>query len=62
MTSGVLVPTSQASRIGTASAIVASTAPAALLSWQGGTVLGRLLGQLEGRGIGDIRVLTLPTL
>ena len=62
MTSGVLVPTSQASQIGTATAIVAATTPAALLPWQGGTVLGRLLGQLESRGIGDIRVLTCPAL
>jgi hypothetical protein len=51
---------------GTATAIVIATAPAsdggcaALLPWQEGTVLGRLLAQLAGLGIDDIRVLTRP--
>ena len=33
---------------------------AALLPWDGGTVLGRLLGQLAGLGVADVRVLTRP--
>ena len=33
---------------------------AALLPWEGGTVLGRLLGQLADLGIGDVRVLARP--
>ena len=55
-----------ASPAGTATAIVIATAPAsdgrcaALLPWQGGTVLGRLLSQLAGLGIADVRVLTRP--
>jgi hypothetical protein len=33
---------------------------ASLLPWEGGTVLGRLLGQLDDFGIADVRVLTRP--
>jgi hypothetical protein len=47
-------------------AVVIATAPAAggacaaLLPWQGRTLLGVLLGQLAGCGIADVRVLTRP--
>jgi phosphatidylglycerophosphate synthase/CTP:molybdopterin cytidylyltransferase MocA len=49
-----------------AAAVVVATArsetggPAALLPWEGGTILGRLLGQLESLGIGEVHVVTRP--
>jgi hypothetical protein len=42
------------------SAPVSSGAPAALLPWEGGTLLSRLLGQLEALQIPDVRVLVRP--
>jgi hypothetical protein len=50
----------------TTTAIVLAGAPASgggsasLLPWQGGSVLGRLLGQLEELGIGTVHVLARP--
>jgi hypothetical protein len=38
----------------------ADGSPAALLPWEGGTLLSRLLGQLAELGIGDVRVLARP--
>src|SRR4051812_29200581 len=50
---------------GISTAIVLAVSPAeggcaALLPWQGGTILGRLLGQLADFGIRDVRVITRP--
>jgi hypothetical protein len=50
----------------TTTAVVVATVPAAdgscaaLLPWEGATVLERLLGQLESLGIADVRVLARP--
>ncbi len=43
-----------------ASAPSSAGGPAALLPWEGGTLLSRLLGQLQALGIHDVRVLVRP--
>ena len=53
-------PTAVATAIVIATVPAAGGACAALLPWQGATVLARLLGQLAELGIGDVRVLTRP--
>jgi len=53
-------PTAVATAIVIATAPAAGGACAALLPWEGTTVLARLLGQLAELGIGDVRVLTRP--
>lgn len=53
-------PTAVATAIVIAAAPAAGGGCAALLPWEGATVLSRLLAQLDGLGIGDVRVLTRP--
>ena len=53
-------PAAVSTAIVVAAAPTSSGGAAALLPWQGATVLGRLLGQLAGLGIRDVRVLTRP--
>ena len=53
-------PTAVATAIVIAAAPAAGGDCAALLPWEGATVLARLLGQLETLGIHDVRVLTRP--
>ena len=53
-------PATVATAIVIVSAATAGGGPAALLPWEGGTLLGRLLGQLAGLGIPDVRVLVRP--
>ena len=65
-TSAVRPRTPPPARAGVETALVVATAPAAgggcaaLLPWQGSTLLGVLLGQLAERGVTDLRVLTRP--
>jgi hypothetical protein len=53
-------PTAVTTAIVLATVPAAGGGPAALLPWDGATVLERLLGQLAGLGIGDVHVLARP--
>ena len=53
-------PSATSTAIVVASAPAAGGGPAALLPWERGTVLERLLGQLADLGIRDVRVLVRP--
>ncbi len=53
-------PTAVTTAIVLAAAPAADGSCAALLPWEGATVLERLLGQLAGLAIGDVRVLARP--
>jgi len=53
-------PTATSTAIVLATAPASGGGPAALLPWQGGTILSRLLGQLGELGIRDVRVLARP--
>jgi len=51
-------PASVATAVVLATAPAADGGPAALVPWDGGTLLGRLLGQLAALGVADVRVIT----
>ena len=53
-------PAAVATAIVIVSAASARGGPAALLPWDGGTVLGRLLAQLAALGVADVRVVVRP--
>jgi phosphatidylglycerophosphate synthase len=63
---GARAPRAEPGRVSTGTAVVLATAgadhggPAAALPWNGGTIVGRLLGQLAGLGVRRALVITRP--